>query len=172
MAVQEALILLLRASSLLSGFAQVSLTHSLSLPRSRSVACQSCLLLPPLSTPLIDSSFRLLFVLICTSLCLFLLFLVLSVLPFHLFSLSSSSLPSQGKVGHSFYYTQNGFCVSLLVWPVVFFSSFFPPLVFFLVLPCFSPFSLAVVCVASSRLWQAEWRKMKAQSSKMHQHEY
>lgn len=44
------------------------------------------------------------------------------------------------------------------------------------VLPCSSqlPFelSLAETCIANSGLWQAGRHKMKAQSSKMHQHEY
>lgn len=129
MAVQEALILLLRASSLLSGFTQVSLTHSLSPFLALCVCVRvafSCLLSPPLSLIPLSVCFSCLSVPLCA---FFLLFLVLSVPPFHLLSLSSSSLPSQDKVGYSFYYTQNGFCVSLLVWPVVF-SSFFPHLSF------------------------------------------
>lgn len=109
MAVQEALILLLRASSPLSGFTQVSPTHSfsLSLPsvRARVCVCHCRLLLPPLSSPLIDSSSSLLSVdalwlylsVACPSYFLFVPFSSLAPL-----SLSSSSPASQGKVGYSF----------------------------------------------------------------------
>lgn len=186
MAVQEALILPLRASSPSSGFAKVSLSLSL-----RACVCQSCL--PPcLPSPPLS--------LIPLSACLscacaspsrfssdFSLFLALSALPFS--PLSQPSLlvflagqddkkkfklkKKKGRLLLFLLQTKKAFVVACsLVWPVVFSSSLPPPLVCFLVLPRCPPLSLAGACVASSRLWQAERRKMKAQSSKMHQHEY
>lgn len=147
-------------------------------PKSHSLSvrvCQSCLPLAPLSSPLIDSSFRLPFV--CTlygSLSLLPLFLVFSC-PFRFAVFLSAPLlvffTSQDKVGYSIYYTQKGFCVSLLACLADCFFLLYPTCLF-LVLPRCPPLSLAGACVVSSRLWQAERRKMKAQSSKMHQHEY
>lgn len=79
--------------------------------------CQSCLPLPPLSSPLIDSSFRLLFVCaLYASLSFSLLLLVRSCsfrFAVSLFAPLLVLFTSQDKVGYSFYYTQKGFCVSL-----------------------------------------------------------
>lgn len=68
-----------------------------SLPHSFTVrVCQSCLPLPPLSSPLIDSSFRLPSeCALSASLSRFLLFLALSALPFPFLRLSSSSSPAR-----------------------------------------------------------------------------
>lgn len=79
--------------------------------------CQSCLPLPPLSSPLIDSSFRLPFACaLYASLSFSLLLLVLSCsfrFAVSLFAPLLVFFTSQDKVGYSFYYTQKGFCVSL-----------------------------------------------------------
>lgn len=126
MAVQEALILLLRASLPTSGFTRVP---SLSLCACVRVAFP-CLLSPPLS--LIPLSAWLSCALSVPLRAFSLLFLLLSC---SFDSAVSSFAPllvfftSQDKVGYSFYDTQKGFCVCLLVWLVVF-SSFFPTCLF------------------------------------------
>ena len=139
MAVQEALILPLRASLPSSGFAKVSLSLSLSLCVRVSELPSP---LPPLSSPLIDSSFRLPLVRLCLSEPFLLLFLALSALPFSPLSQPSLLVFLAGqddlkkkylkkrkikKVGYSFLLlTKKAFVVACsLVWPVVF---FFPPL--------------------------------------------
>lgn len=165
MAVQEALILLLRAASPSSGFTQVSLALS---PCLCVRVAFPWLLSPPLSLIPLSASLRL-------SEPSSFLFLVLSCSFRFAVSLFAPlvSFTGQDKVGYSFYYTQKGFCVSLLACLVgCFFLLLSPPLVFFLVLPRCPHLSLAGACVVGSTLWQAERRKMKAQSSKMHQHEY
>lgn len=153
-AIQEALILLLCASSALSSFIQDSLFLSFYVSLSFSL-CQSCLLLPPISSPLIDSSFRLLFVHALSAARL--LFLVPFFLS-HLYSFSSSLQKAGTRYVSPFTYSQKkkGLVLAgLLVWSVVFPSFFFSSTVFCLVLPgC--PVSLAGACVGSSRLRQAE----------------
>lgn len=143
-----------------------------SLTLSLFVCVKSYLPLPPLSSPLIDSSFRL--PLVCT-LRAPLSLLPLTSRPSRFAVVALLVLSASQKVGYSFYCAQKkrAFVLAcLLVWPVVFSSFFSPPLVSLLVLPRCPPLSLAEACVASSRPWRAERRKMKAQSSKMHQHEY
>lgn len=169
MAVQEALILLLRASLPTSGFTQVP---SLSLCACVRVAFP-CLLSPPLS--LIPLSACLSCALSVPLRAFSLLFLVLSR---SFDSAVSSFAPllvfftGQDKVRYSFYDTQKGFCVCLLACLAGCFFLLFPHLSFSSFSPRCPPLCLAGACVARSRLWQAERRKMKAQSSKMHQHEY
>lgn len=145
MAVQEALILLLLRSA---DFTVVQI-HSLSLkPVCVRVAC---LLSPPLSLILFSA-------------------LALPALP----STFSSSPPTEKKkVGFQpFLGTQKGFCFSL--------PSSLACCFFFLLPTRAAPCSLllpyvlsqAETSTANSALWQAGRHKMKAQSSKMHQHEY
>lgn len=120
MAVQEALILLLRAALPSSGFNLLSLSVCV-------CACQSCLTLPPLSSPLIDSSFRL--PLVCTLSASHSRLFLFHFCPLRLaVSLSAPLLvvlTSQDKVGNSSYYPENSFVLSLLVWLIVYSSS--PP---------------------------------------------
>ena len=139
MAVQEALILPLRASLPSSGFAKVSLSLSLSLCVRVSELPSP---LPPLSSPLIDSSFRLPLVRLCLSEPFLLLFLALSALPFS--PLSQPSLlvflagqddlkkkklkKKKNKKGRLLLFIthKKGFCGSLLACLAGCF--FFPPL--------------------------------------------
>lgn len=127
MAVQEALILPLRAPLPSSCFTQVFLTLSLSV-------CQSYLPLSPLSSPLIDSALRLPFVCALNDFLSLRPLISCSFLPFPLrcfpFSASPRILQQPGKVGYSFYYTQKRFCFSLLACSPGSFFLLFPTCLF------------------------------------------